>query len=499
MRKILLVITLIVMFVLSGSSAMLIAFAEYAPFHPESKLFNFQNTIEHALLFFYPDSISKSWYELKILEKRANDLESVRGLPEEVQRINAVWIELDHVLRQFQSNGSEEDQNLRLRMVKILNKINEELKLFSYFAKQHPSDFSQFQERIIRLRNLVLDPANSLSKLIDLNQTQQVNNVKVSSLNPSQPILTKQIEPHKVPFLPGSAGAEHKFFLLTGKHAELTCEGCHSGLTYAGLPDQCIDCHLSVLPVKHYKGICTLCHTTEGWIPANFDHSLSIAADCVSCHLVNKPVNHYSGQCSACHSSKAWLPASFNHAVAGATDCVSCHANKKPANHFSGQCSACHSTNAWKPASFDHAVAGATDCQGCHSGNKPANHFSGQCSACHSTNAWRPASFNHAAAGATDCQGCHSGNKPANHFAGQCSSCHSTSSWKGASFSHSFPMNHGKANGECAQCHPSGGSSWTCFNCHNESEMNKKHQEKGIPDYVSRCMECHGDGNKNDD
>jgi len=29
--------------------------------------------------------------------------------------------------------------------------------------------------------------------------------------------------------------------------------------------------------------------------------------------------------------------------------------------------------------------------------------------------------------------------------------------------------------------------------------MTKKHEEKGIPDYVARCMECHGNGEKNDD
>jgi hypothetical protein len=29
--------------------------------------------------------------------------------------------------------------------------------------------------------------------------------------------------------------------------------------------------------------------------------------------------------------------------------------------------------------------------------------------------------------------------------------------------------------------------------------MNEKHEEKGIPDYVARCMECHGDGEKDDD
>jgi hypothetical protein len=499
MKRTLLIITLILMFVISGSSAAIIAFAEIAPIHPEGKSFTFQNTVEHTLLFLYPDPISKAWYELKILEKRVNDLESVEGLPEEEQRINAVWTELDHVLKQFQVSEFDKDQNLRIRFDKILTKIHSELEKFSYLARLNPAELSHAQERINRLRSLVKDDTNSLSKLYELSQTPQGARKKVSSIHPFQPVLAPTIEPHKVPFLSGSVGADHEFFPLTGKHAELTCEGCHSDISYAGLPDQCVDCHLSVRPENHYEGVCTLCHTTDGWISAEFDHSIAAAVDCQSCHLINKPTNHFSGQCSACHSTNAWQPASFDHAVAGATDCQSCHSGNKPANHFSGQCSACHSTNAWRPASFDHAVAGATDCQSCHSGNKPANHFSGQCSACHSTSGWRPASFNHAAMGATDCQSCHSGNKPSNHYSGQCSACHSTDSWQGASFSHSFPMNHGKANGECAQCHPSGGSSWTCFNCHNEAKMNEKHQEKEIPDYVSRCLECHGNGEEDDD
>jgi len=499
MKRTLLIISLIIAFVLSGSSAAIIAFAEIAPFHPESDFFSFQVSVEHALMFLYQEPTSRSWYELKLLEKRVDDLAAVAGLPEEEVRINTVLMELDHVLLQFQKSESEEDGDLRIRFEKILTKMQLELEQFSFLAEENPDVFYQTQEKINRLKSLLADRANPLAKLYVLSQPPKSINVKVGLIQPFQPLETNKIEPHKVPFLPGSAGAEHEFFPLTGKHAELTCEGCHSEVSYAGLPDQCVDCHLSVRPVNHYEGVCTLCHTTAGWVPAEFDHSVAGAADCQSCHLINKPANHFSGQCSACHTTNAWQPASFDHSAAGATDCQSCHLINKPANHFSGQCSACHTTNAWQPASFDHSIAGATDCQSCHSINKPANHFSGQCSACHSTSAWRPASFNHSAMGATDCQSCHSGNKPANHFAGQCSSCHSTDTWQGASFSHSFPVNHGNANGQCAQCHPSGGSSWTCFNCHKESEMTKKHQEKGIPDYVSRCMECHGDGRKDDD
>jgi hypothetical protein len=540
MKRTLLIITLIIVFILSGSSAAVIAFVEIAPIYPEGKLFQLQDYLEHVMLVLYNNPSSKSWYEIKILDKRVNDLENIAGKPEEVQRINAVWVELDHVLKRLEDGNLDQNKNLRLHFVKTLSRIHESMDQFTYLKEYFPTEFLLAQEKLNQLKLLVADDSNPLSELYVLNQTQLKTIVKVSSLAKTSPGGQDAIEPHKIPFLPGSTGADHEFFPLMGKHAELTCEGCHRGISYAGLPNQCVECHQEVLPENHYQGVCSLCHTANGWIPASFDHTNASAADCQSCHLVNKPANHFpgqcsschstnawipadfnhaiagatdcqschtknkptnhfSGQCSACHSTNAWIPANFNHAVAGATDCQSCHSGNKPANHFSGQCSACHNTDAWIPASFNHAAAGATDCQSCHSGNKPANHFSGQCSACHSTTAWRPASFNHAAMSATDCQSCHSGNKPANHFAGQCSSCHNTDSWQGASFSHSFPVNHGKANGECAQCHPSGGSSWTCFNCHSQSKMTEKHEEKGIPDYVARCMECHGNGEKDDD
>lgn len=494
MKRILIAITIIILVTLSASSAAVLAFIEIAPIHAEGRLFPIQNKLEHSLLFFYPSATDKVGYELKLMEKRVRDMSNVYGAPEEIPRINAAWVELQHVLNEFELMDNNKDENLRNQFVKILGMINDEMLRYTYIQEMYPEEFLNTQNQIDQLLTVSMDSDHPLGDLLTLSTQPESAGPQAGSPEASQLISRTQIKPHKVPFLPGSNGANHQFFPLTGQHATLTCEGCHSGMTYAGIPKECIACHLDVVPQPHYLELCSLCHTPDGWTPAQFDHTLAIAVDCQSCHLRNKPESHYPGQCSACHGTDGWLPATFDHQVAGATDCQNCHINSKPANHFNGQCSACHSTNAWLPASFNHAAAGATDCQSCHSGNKPANHFSGQCSACHSTSAWRPATFNHAAAGATDCQSCHSGNRPANHFEGQCSSCHNTSSWQGATFNHSFPMNHGNANGQCAKCHPSGGSSFSCFTCHDKSKMDSKHLEKGISDYATRCLDCHRDG-----
>jgi hypothetical protein len=60
-------------------------------------------------------------------------------------------------------------------------------------------------------------------------------------------------------------------------------------------------------------------------------------------------------------------------------------------------------------------------------------------------------------------------------------------------------MDHGDAKGNCSKCHPSGGAKYNCYACHNKEKMIKKHDEKGISDIGSRCLNCHPNGDKEDD
>jgi hypothetical protein len=267
----------------------------------------------------------------------------------------------------------------------------------------------------------------------------------------------------------------------------------------ANLTD-CQSCHAKIRPTTHYVGQCSLCHIAGTvWKPATVNHVAAKLTDCQSCHAAKRPANHYTGQCSLCHiAGTVWKPATVDHVAAKLTDCQSCHAAKRPANHYTGQCSACHTAGtAWLPARFNHVAAGATNCQGCHAAKSPANHYTGQCSACHTAGtAWLPANFNHAAAGATDCQSCHAAKRPANHFTGQCSLCHTAgTAWKPANFKHTFPLNHNGANGVCAKCHPNNPPAYTCFNCHNQTEITKKHAEEGISN-LTNCATCHPTGRK---
>ncbi len=500
MKRLLLILSLAGLFLLTGTSAAVVGLAEFAPFHPGQALFPIQSIAEHVLLGMNFDPVNLAVHGMDLLEKRMKNLEEAQGQSVEIESLREVQIEIDHVLNLFQAVPPEKEAALRERFIKILNTLQQSLPNYKYSAINFPEEFTAFRVKIAELKMAAQDINQPLANLIQKQSPASQNllapgNLPAGSLTATPAI----INPRAIPFFPGSAGAVHAFFPLTGKHTSLACQSCHPQGIYAGTPNQCTDCHLSTRPANHFEGQCALCHTTNAWLPASFDHAALNATDCLNCHSKNRPANHFPSQCSACHSTSAWLPANFNHAAAGATDCVSCHNANRPTNHFAGQCSACHSTSAWRPASFNHAAVGATDCVTCHSANRPANHFSGQCSACHNTSGWRPATFNHAAVGATDCLSCHTGNRPANHFDGQCSSCHSTSGWLPANFNHSFPINHGGAGGVCSKCHPSGGSGWTCFTCHNENELSQKHNEEGIPDYVGRCMDCHANGEEGDD
>ncbi|MBI4927058.1 MAG: hypothetical protein HY835_04785 [Anaerolineae bacterium] len=527
MRKSILI--LIVSLVITATAGLTgaLMLAQIGPLHVGQPMFQVQELAEETLVLLTFKPEDRAALSMDLLERRLADLRSAPGLSVQLQAVDALQRELmrtANILAKLSGTGSI---SLRTRFVDLASQARAQLDSLQRLpAVEAARNLAAFLEAVAADTNRPL--ADLLGQPPTLTATALPSQALLDAASLVN-IAAAPIAAHNVVFPPGSAGAQHAFFPLTGKHAALECADCHTQGRYKGTPAECSACHANKTPPNHYPAECSLCHSTDGWTPATFNHSAVDSSNCESCHASKKPANHWPGQCSACHSTQAWKPATFNQQAAGATDCQSCHANKKPANHWNGQCSACHSTNGWTPANFNHQAAGATDCQSCHANRKPANHWNGQCSACHSTNGWRPANFNHAAAGATDCQSCHNRpsnhfgghcaachntngwrgasfnhaaagatdcqschNRPSNHFAGQCSDCHNTNSWGGASFNHSFPMNHGGANGSCSTCHPGGGSGYTCFGCHDQGKMNEKHKEVG--NYSSSCADCHRNG-----
>jgi len=128
-------------------------------------------------------------------------------------------------------------------------------------------------------------------------------------------------------------------FKLTGKHAGLACERCHTGVGASAkgpqfTPQDCYSCHAK--DDKHngtFGQQCGQCHTPAGWANAKFDHSIfpvnhgsrgGQQASCQTCHP--KSLSEYT--CYGCH---AHTPANIvrrheGRALADLANCIRCHA-----------------------------------------------------------------------------------------------------------------------------------------------------------------------------
>ena len=170
-----------------------------------------------------------------------------------------------------------------------------------------------------------------------------------------------------------------------------------------------------------------------GLQPRAMDHSQASGA-CVSCHdgraATGRPLQHLatSARCDSCHTTNGWLPARFDHLAIAARTCASCHdgvrAMGKPRDHVAtvASCDVCHGTLGWRPVRVEHSrfIAG---CTGCHNNvaatGLTVTHFRTQrdCSVCHRYPDWGVIVFRHASAdypagrpAALACAACHASN-----------------------------------------------------------------------------------------
>ena len=258
-------------------------------------------------------------------------------------------------------------------------------------------------------------------------------------------------------------------------------------------PFTCADCHTDSVS-SFSQDTCTACHRKLDSAYSDA-HLQTFGADCLACHdggdrygdfdhnLVNYPLEgaHQQAACAACHPNARAISDLQNTPA----DCQSCHlAEDAHEGRFGLQCESCHTPTTWEEASFDHSLSafpldGAhvdVDCQECHADQV----FEGTphaCAACHADPAYH-----------------------AGLFADQaCQDCHTTSAWRPARYDgpHTFPMNHGEENNTCADCHQPNLTTWTCYTCHEQAEITRKHQEEVSGDF-NDCLRCHATGEKDE-
>jgi hypothetical protein len=261
-------------------------------------------------------------------------------------------------------------------------------------------------------------------------------------------------------------------FDLTGAHLQVECSACHAGArTVADLQSTdraCESCHLKDdAHAGQFGTNCGVCHSPEGWQPAQFDHNLA------AFKLEGK---HATAQCENCHQNGQYKGTP--------TDCYSCHqADDAHDGQYGTACETCHTPTDWKNATFDHNLSRFP---------LTGAHVTVQCENCHQNRVFKGTP--------TECAACH--REPEYHagmFPGQaCSQCHTTTAWRPAQYTgpHTFPMNHGQEGGRvnaCADCHQPTLTTWTCYTCHDQAEITRKHTKEGISNF-SDCLSCHPTG-----
>lgn len=279
---------------------------------------------------------------------------------------------------------------------------------------------------------------------------------------------------------------------LTGMHATLTCDQCHTNNNYVNTPTACYGCHQADFTgttnpnhvASGFPTDCSICHTTTGWSPSSFNHNNTafpltgahVNLACTQCH-VNGNYTTLPTTCYGCHQADFTGTTNPSHAAAG----------------FPTTCDTCHTTTSWAGATFNH-------------NNTPfpltGAHVNVACTLCHINNVF--------AGTPTDCYSCHTADyngttNPNHSTAGwptTCTTCHTTAAWLPATLPASyhtfFPLNHGNANGICANCHTNSSdySIFTCTSCHGgNNAANFSHPK--VSGYVynsTNCYACHRNG-----
>jgi hypothetical protein len=295
-------------------------------------------------------------------------------------------------------------------------------------------------------------------------------------------------------------------FPLTGLHAQVACEKCHTAggekgeTKLTGLAfNSCTDCHQD--PHKgSFTQTCETCHTTVGWhsvrmSSAAFDHSRTdfplegkhASVGCAQCHAggdFKKPVAH--ALCMDCHKPDPHQ-GQFRERPGG-VECAPCHtvesfktttygikehaASKYPllGKHAEVECGQCHKPSG-TATKFKIAFARCMDCHvDEHRGQFAAAPYRNRCEECHAVQGFQPAKFTLAQ---------HQQTRYAldgSHLAVPCLECHRSTQIQGAS---------------TAQFHF---TNQTCTACHTDphkgqfqAEMNRVRAD-GRP---AGCQACH--------
>jgi hypothetical protein len=280
-------------------------------------------------------------------------------------------------------------------------------------------------------------------------------------------------------------------FSLTGKHASVACNACHTTGAHKGTPAVCRGCHAE--PKSHigqFGTDCAKCHISTHWHTVTFAAPAAGGSGPTFDHSKTAfPLTgHHTGvDCRKCH---------VNDKFKGTpTSCVACHAEPKVhLGKFGTDCTKCHTTTTFKVASIPGGGPGAGFDHDKTAFKLTGKHKTVDCAKCHLDNKFKGTS--------TACVSCHA--EPKVHmgkFAKDCSKCHTTLAWTGATlgdYKHTFPIAHGRKNrgpSACNVCHKGDDAhkTYTCYGCHEHNPANIARRHKNVAN-LDNCVKCHRGG-----
>lgn len=241
---------------------------------------------------------------------------------------------------------------------------------------------------------------------------------------------------------------------LLGRHASVTCAGCHAEGRKKPLFTNCTDCHGdthgSAVSGKPQLLKCEDCHTVEGFRPAGFS---LVRHDVSEFPLMGA---HRATPCNACHRPLESSDEQVADLAPAHDSCIACHEDPHLGHteKYSTDtgCVSCHDQNSWRRVTFDHAPTGfvldgrhlTADCLACHPRSESGVGFRGVtrlCGVCHQDP--HGAQF--------------SDRMTADGLAVACDGCHVTVDWLAEKFDHDrdsrFALVGGHERVACTACH----------------------------------------------
>lgn len=255
-------------------------------------------------------------------------------------------------------------------------------------------------------------------------------------------------------------------FALIGKHAQVTCDACHTGPLYGQkVATDCLSCHRNDDEHKGRNGDkCEACHSPVKWSAVKFDHDTGTTFP-----LRGK---HSGLSCKTCHRGSITREKLD-------TSCAACHGPDDPHGGQQGQdCGQCHGEENWSSnVSFDHELT-----------RFPliGLHAAAPCEECHVTQKFKDAD--------PACRSCHEQDDYHEGRLGpDCGRCHNPNSWTLWQFDHDgqtdYPLTGAHKGLDCHACHTEQQAqrvsrSTACLSCHRKDDIHRGR-------FGNACERCH--------